>query len=499
MTAERTGKGSFVAGYVWSLGATALPLLALFLISLITARLLGPRLVGLINSTMAFATVLLIVAKYGVEGASSRLISEYEVTSPWRIPRLIRLSVFQRLLFTVPTAAAAAVFARPFAAFFKDPALVSLFHLSSFLIFAVSLNELADFLLIGLSRFRLLFIARLAVLVCKVALVYVVAFLGWGAEGVIGMYSLGAILPTVAVFFILFRIPAAGAPSVDEEPIWTRLLRLSTPLAVSYASFAVFTLQDKLMLQYYQGAESVGLYSMARNLTEAALFPTFALVMTLRPSLAGAYAAGDRERCAAVVNRSLRAGFLYGVLALVVFACLARPLIVGLFTEKFAPSAPILLVFVPLIVMRSIGVVVLPGLVAADRAGTYARLTFAGAVGNFILNALLIPRWRAEGAAVATVISYVPIEVLGLGALWRVFPRFWRRGDFAVVAKALPPAAAIIFCYRSVIPEPPNLIAAIAHAIAICAVFIGALVGLGAVTRAEIAEIAASLRRRGAR
>jgi len=499
MTTNSSAKSSFVAGYVWSLGATALPLLALFLISLITARLLGPRIVGLINSTMAFATVLLIVGKYGVEGASSRLMSEYEVTAPWRIPRLIRLSVLQRLMFTVPTAIVTAVFARQFASFFKDPALVALFRLSAFLIFAVSLNELSDLLLIGMSRFRLLFAMRLAVLVCKVALVYVVAFLGKGANGVIGMYSLGTILPTIVAFFILFRIPSGEAPPSDVEPIWSRLLRLSTPLAISYASFAVFTLLDKLMLQYYQGAESVGLYSMARNLTEAALFPTFALVMTLRPSLASAYACGDRERCADVMNHSMRAGFLYGALALVVYACLTRPLVVGLYTAKFEPSAAILLIFLPLIIMRCIGVVVLPGLIAAERAGTYAWLTFAGAVCNFILNVLLIPRWKAEGAAVATVVSYVPMEILGLRALWRAFPRFWHRRDWIVIAKTTPLAAAIILIYRYLVPEPANLAVTIVHALAICAVFMGVLVGVRAVTREEIGEIARSLGRRGGR
>jgi O-antigen/teichoic acid export membrane protein len=499
MTENSSTKGSFVAGYVWSLGATALPLVALFLISLITARLLGPRVVGLINSTMAFSTVLLIIGKYGVEGASSRLMSEYDVTAPWRIPRLIRLSVLQRLLFTVPTAIAAAVFAPQFAAFFKEPALVAPFRLGAFLIFAVSLNELSDFLLIGISRFRLLFVMRLAVLVCKVGLVYAVAFLGMGAAGVIGMYGLGAIVPTIVAFFILFRIPSGSAPPGDTEPIWTRLLRLSTPLAVSYASFAVFTLQDKLMLQYYRGAETVGLYSMARNLTEAALFPTFALVMTLRPSLASGYASGNRERCADVVNRSMRAGFLYGALALVVFACLPRPLVVGLFTAKFAPSAEILLIFLPLIVMRSIGVVVMPGLIAAERAGTYARLTVAGAVSNFILNVLLIPRWRAEGAAVATVVSYVPIEIVGLIALWRAFPRFWHRGDWIVVVKTAPLAAATILCYHLFVPEPANLAVTILHALAVCAVFTGALVAVRALTREEIREVVRSLGRRGGR
>ena len=91
----------------------------------------------------------------------------------------------------------------------------------------------------------------------------------------------------------------------------------------------------------------------------------------------------------------------------------------GLFSDRFAESAGILVLFIPLLVMRSIGAVILPGLIAANRAGTYARLTIAGAATNFVLNAFLIPRWGAEGAVISTLLSYLPIEILGLVAVSR--------------------------------------------------------------------------------
>ena len=79
---------SFARGYLWSLGATALPLISAFLASLIIARWMGPEVVGLISLTQAVATIFLIVAKFGVEGAASRLASEYQISASWRIPRL---------------------------------------------------------------------------------------------------------------------------------------------------------------------------------------------------------------------------------------------------------------------------------------------------------------------------------------------------------------------------------------------------------------------------
>jgi O-antigen/teichoic acid export membrane protein len=489
MESHTSSKSSFAAGYLWTFGATALPLLSAFLISLITARWLGPGGVGLINWTMAFATVLLIAGKFGVEGAASKLLSEYQTTAPWRMSRLIRLGVLMRLMFTVPAGLVALVFAPWFTTFFKEPALLPLFRLSGLLILAVSLNELFDLMTIGISRFRFLFFVRCSMLAAKVSLVLAAVLLGLGVEGVLGGYIAGTIIPCALSITMLFAVSGGAAPAGDGERIWSRLFRLSVPLAISGASVAIFTVEDKLMLGFFQSKVDVGLYSVARSLAETALFPTFALIMMLRPGLASAYAAGDRERCAALANRSIRGSFVYAALVAVVFACLARGIVVGLFGPRFEPSALLLVLFIPLIVMRCIGVVVLPGLIAANRAGVYARLTFAGAAVNFILNIALIPKLASTGAIIATLASYIPIEIIGLKTLWGVFPRFWGRADTVAVAKTVPVAALIALAYRFFIDEPPNLFMTILHALAITAIFGTLALALKIVTRAEIAGI----------
>jgi O-antigen/teichoic acid export membrane protein len=494
MESRSASRSSFAAGYLWTFGATALPLISAFLISLITARWMGPRVVGLINSTMALSTVLLIVGKYGVDGAASRLLSEFQVTAPWRMPRLIRLGVLMRLLFTIPTGIVAVVAAPWFTTFFKDQALLPLFRMSGLLILAVSLNELFDLMILGISRFRYLFFVRCSMLVGKVSLVLAAALLGMGASGVLGGYIAGTFIPVIISVFVLFKIRGGEPPREDTERIWPKLFRLATPLAISGASVTVYTLQDKLMLLYYHGAYNVGLYSMARSLAETSLFPTFALVMTLRPGLAAAFAEGDERRCAELTNRSIRGSFVYAAAVIVVFSCLARPIVVGLFKETFAPSAELLMLFLPLILMRCIGVVVLPGLIAADRAGIYAKLTFTGAVLNFIFNVLLIPPLQSRGAVIATLISYVPIEILGLRALWKAFPRFWHRADTVAAAKAIPAAGAIVLAYRSFIQPPVDLLVTVLHALVITAVFAAAMLILKVVRRGEVIELVRSLR-----
>jgi len=483
------GGESLVSGYFWTCGSTALPLAGAFVVSLIVARTMGPRAAGLINLTMAVATIFLILAKFGVDGAGSRLVSEYAGSSPELVAPLARSAFLLRLIFTLPVSAAAFFLAPAIARFYGDSELEPLLRLGGLVILSVSFNELAALIVLGLKRFKVLFSMRIVMFALRVGLVAAAAVLALGASGVIWAYIAAAAVTGAAVFVYLATRREAAPPPAQIRQMRSRLWRLSVTLAVSGASVTIYSMLDKIMLGYFRDAVDVGIYSMARNLLETSLFPMFALVMTLRPALAGAWASGDRKRCSDMVNRSITAAFAYAACVATVFACLAGPLVTGLFSDKFAASAGILVLFIPLLLMRSIGSVILPGLIAADRAGTYARLTVAGAALNFVLNALLIPRWGAEGAVVSTLLSYLPIEILGLAAVSREIGGLRRSGDISRAIRTAGVALLVWAGYSRFVPEPSSLPATIVHAALLSVLFLFALLALKAVKKDELLEL----------
>jgi O-antigen/teichoic acid export membrane protein len=495
---RKPGNGSsLTVGYFWTFGSTALPLVGAFVASLLIARWMGPRAAGLINWAMALATILLIPAKFGIDGAASRMVSGYSVSEPELIGPAIRTGLLMRLLFTVPVSLITVVSARHFAIFFGEEALEPLFRISALLILAVSINELTALLAVGLKRFRLLFLMRAVMFVLRTGLVAGVIYATAGPGGILSAYTAAAFFPAILIFSILLAGYRSGSFFHPERSIWKKMLRLSAPLAISGASVTIYSLLDKLMLGYFHGATPVGIYSIARNLLETSLFPTFALIMILRPALAGRWAAGDLKGCRSLIDRSILNSVFYSVCVITVFSCLSMPLITGLFSIEFAGSAKILLMFLPLILMRGIGSVILPGLIAADRADTYAKLTVTGAVLNFLLNLALIPKYGANGAVVSTLLSYLPVEILGLRALWKVLPGFWKKGNWSRVVRCLITGCAVVLAYRSLIESPDGLFPAIVHAIAIVLVFTGGLVLNRAITMAEIRETMAPLFKSG--
>jgi O-antigen/teichoic acid export membrane protein len=179
------------------------------------------------------------------------------------------------------------------------------------------------------------------------------------------------------------------------------------------------------------------------------LFPAFAFVMTLRPALASRYASGDLGECADLIRNSLRVSLVFGVLFAAVYAVLAEQLMVLVYSEEFRYAGSLMAVFLLVLLLRSLGAMVLPALVAAERTKTYAYLTVISAVMNLGLNLALIPRYHAWGAVVATIISYSVLLIAGLRQTFRIFGvRLgigWFSGAFRTV---LAGVAASVLCWQ---------------------------------------------------
>jgi len=196
---------------------------------------------------------------------------------------------------------------------------------------------------------------------------------------------------------------------------------MTLPLAVSSASVAVYTQIDKLVLGYFDNLQEVGQYSIARAVMEVSLFPAFAMVTTLRPALASRFARGELTECARLVKRSLLLTLVAGVCFGSVFLVLSVPLVQMVYSTKYRYAGELMTWFASVIVIRSLGALVLPALLAADRIKTYAWLTAGAAALNLLLNILLIPHMHSRGAIVATIVSYGLLLVMGLREVFGVF------------------------------------------------------------------------------
>ncbi len=461
--------------FAWSLALSLLPVVASFIVSWIIARFSGPEVWGAVSWAMAFATQVLIIAKMGIDLGASRLASEYGVDRPGSLRALLKAGADIRLLFTLPTAVLTFILAPQIAHWFHEESMVWLVRVSAGVIFCASVYEFQEQFLVGLNRHATVSRVRTVMLSSRCIATAGIVIAGLGAFAILAGYVAAWLVGIVAFSLLLRRYLPAHAPGErDHADMRRRLLAMSIPLAISSASVTVYSQADKLVLGYFDNLHEVGQYSLARAVMEVSLFPAFALVTTLRPALASRFTRGDTASCAQLIKSSLRLSLVAGVLFGSIFVAMAVPLLSLVYSDQYRYAGELMVWFSWIVVIRSLGAMVLPALLAAEKIRTYAWLTGAAAVLNLGLNLVLIPRMHSRGAIIATLVSYGLLLVFGLREVFgtfgvRVSPRAVGAGIRTLLAGTL--VAATLWVVIRQLDEPLGvwtLALAAAHVLLYC-------------------------------
>lgn len=170
--------------------------------------------------------------------------------------------------------------------------------------------------------------------------------------------------------------------------------------------FAVIYMKiDQVMLKWMVGAEEVGVYAVAAQLSEAWYFLPIAIVASFFPKLIKLHAA-DTARFNLRFQQLLDVLFVLAIAVAVLVSLIAAPLIALLFGAEYQDSATILTIHIwggVFIFMRA----AFSRWILIEGALMFSLITQSfGALANIGLNLLLIPHYGGEGAAMATLISY---------------------------------------------------------------------------------------------
>ena len=185
-----------------------------------------------------------------------------------------------------------------------------------------------------------------------------------------------------------------------------RLFGLGWPMILSSAFAVVYLKIDIVMLGQMVGEAEVGIYATAARISEMWYFVPVAISTAIFPSLIQSRIKLGREVYLARTQR-LYDFFVWVSLAIAVAVAFSADFIVVLlFGEQYARAGGILAIHV------WAGVFIFLREALGRWFITENLLSFAfisnglGALVNVILNFMLIPRYGATGAAVATVVSY---------------------------------------------------------------------------------------------
>lgn len=281
-----------------------------------------------------------------------------------------------------------------------------------------------------------------------------------------------------ALWQVGYRYQLKLRPRFENEAL-RKLLRLAWPFALAAILTRAYGYVDTILLSLLAGDRAVGLYSVAYKVTFALQFIPVAFSASLFPGFS-TYFATARDKLAETFTRGVV--YLASIAApvaggIIVLAPSIVRVVYPQFIEAILPLQILIFSLIFLFLTFPVGAL----LPACDRQARNTLNIGLAALTNLGLNLWLIPRYGPVGAAVASLVS--TLVLLGLG--WVVvrqlveYNRLFMYTRFVRIV-----AAALIMTF---VAWGLNLFLHFGVVVPIAGlVYLGAVVGLGGITREEL-------------
>lgn len=184
-------------------------------------------------------------------------------------------------------------------------------------------------------------------------------------------------------------------------------------LFIPVIAVSIYRTMDKIMLGSMSSMTQVGYYENAEKLISILLSFITALGTVMLPRMAALYESKNQEQ----IQKMLSNSFVFVSFAASVVACgvavIADDFVVIYYGTEYLASGMILkLLCITVPCISYANIVRMQILVPQGRDKAYVISCFSGAIVNLIVNAILIPSYQANGAAIGTIAAEITVLVV---------------------------------------------------------------------------------------
>jgi O-antigen/teichoic acid export membrane protein len=230
-----------------------------------------------------------------------------------------------------------------------------------------------------------------------------------------------------------------------------KITRHIKPLLLLYAmslSIQLYAVLDSTMLGFLQDDAAVGRYTAAVKVNKMTTTLITSIAIVLIPRLSYYIKQKETEKIMGLITVSYNYVFIMSVPIAVGLFTLADE-VIGIFSGSgFSSAAATLRILVPIVIVIPFSVVTnTQTFVPMGEEKLILASTLTGAAVNIVCNAVLIPKYAENGAAVATVLAETVIAVICFINIRRFFDM---KTVFKVYWQYMVAAAPIPFIYEAV-------------------------------------------------
>lgn len=391
-----------------------------FVAKVVIARFLGREIYGGVSLGITMMSVVSVFTLLGLNNGVARYLPRYD--TPER-RRGIILSAFQIVIpLSIGISIVIFVSAEWIATvLFNDSDITAILRVFALIIPLMSIVRLTISSVQGMKHtVPKIYIKNLSLPICRFAGVGVAIYLGTYGLGVAGAYAFSYAVATMLSIWYLYRSTLLFNRDIIPRGIHRELLVFSLPLLVSAASWLIFSDLDTFMLGYFSQTDDVGVYNTIYPLAELLTIALGSLGFITTPVFSELHADEEFGLFAHVYKILTKWVYLATFPVLTIFILFPRTVIRITFGVEYVVGAASLVV---LSIAFFTHAVAGPNSNALTAIGKTRLIMYDNAVVamvNFTLNLVLIPRYSVFGAAVATAIAYVMLNILYSYQLYQV-------------------------------------------------------------------------------
>lgn len=389
-------KSKTVANAGWIIGCRIVQSVLAIIVSMLTARYLGPSNFGLINFA---ASIVTFVSPIATLGLSNVLVQEI-IYSPESEGKILGTSITMSLVSSVFCIIGVVSFSLITNPNEKDTVIVCALY--SLMLIAQALEIIQYWFqakLISKYTAVVSVIAYIVISLYKIFLLITGKSVYWFAvSNAIDYFIIGCVL------LVIYKIKNNNSKLQFSLDWAKRLFGKSKYFIISSMMVTIFAQLDKIMLKYMIDDKATGIYSAACACAGMTSFLFLAIIDSMRPTIMGCKKSNSPFYEVNVCR--LYSIVIYLALAQSLFITIfAKPIILVLYGAEYIESVVVLMFFVWQTTFSYMGSVRNMWMLAENKQQYLWIINLSGVVMNIILNVFLIQILGAVGAAIATVIT----------------------------------------------------------------------------------------------
>lgn len=373
------------------------------------ARVFGPSNIGLISYISTFVDYFLLFGKLSIDLFGTRELSYVRENLKEKSER------FWELFFVVVINASIVMLVFFVIIFFKRPKYMGYYLIQSI----TFLSSIFDITWLFSSHENFKIIALRNFLTRTISIVSIFIFIR-SSNDMWKYILINTLTPLFSNLLLWIRIKNY---IVFVKPRIKRALKYLPGMFKVFLptiAISVYTMLDKLMLGVMSQPEQLGYYEYSQRIVRMALTVVTSITPVMLVKMSASYKSEITELSKWFYKSLKFAVFASSFLFLMLFS-ITPEFIPWFYGEKFLPAVTIIQVLSPIVIAISLGTTAgHQFLLSIGKESLLSLALFLGAAENFILNLILIPRYKALGASLASVIAEATITI----TLYLIVSRF---------------------------------------------------------------------------